>query len=163
MKKIAAICHGNILRSQVLDLFLKYQSQRSSLDLDVYSAGIAPEEFYPHTKQLLAEIECELKRRGVFLSPERKIWNLETERKVLESNVIIAADEETRKTVLELLKNKEHPPVYTFYGFIGEGEKDFKDTYDRSTRRQDPVLFKNAFDELWRISSKILDIILDKA
>ena len=46
--------------------------------------------------------------------------------------------------------------VFTFYNRIFEGEIDFQDTYDYENKRQDPIRFRDAFDEIDRIAQKIL-------
>lgn len=140
---------------------MKHLTKEMPLVIEVYSAGVAPVEFYPDADILIREVAEELKKRGIFLMPKRKVWDKKTEGKARNADLILVADEETKKTVIELIGNNRHKPVYTFYGFIGEGEKDFIDTYDRNAKRQDPVLFTRAFDELWRIALKSLKIISD--
>jgi len=46
--------------------------------------------------------------------------------------------------------------VYLFYEFIGEGSKDFVDTYDSAKGAQDAGRFEKCFDELERIARLVI-------
>ena len=66
-------------------------------------------------------------------------------------------EDDRKKDILERVGNKI--PIYKFYEFVGEKDKDFEDTYDYEKRCQDPVRFEKCFDELERIARKSLNKI----
>lgn len=150
------ICYGNILRSQVLEQYLRYYSKRQNSDIEFYSVGIADWEEFPDTQILLEEVRKELKKRNIPCSLERKSWSDEATKKIQSADIILFADNGVKDTVFERMDNKiNKETAYTFYEMISEGEKNFEDTYDYENNRQDPVRFRHAFDELDRISRKI--------
>jgi len=151
------ICYGNILRSQVLEQFLRHYSALWNLNIIFYSAGIAKQEEFPNTNELLEEVRQELHKRDILCSLRRNAWSKEVEERIITSDIVICADNEVRTKALERMNLRiSKEKVYTFYEYISEGEIDFQDTYDYENNRQDPKRFRNAFDELDRIARKIL-------
>jgi len=156
-EKWVVICYGNILRSQVLEQYLRHYSILWNIDINFYSAGVAKQDEFTNEDSLLKEISQQLLKRKIKHSLQRNPWNKKVEEKVLAADIVIFADNKVKKIALEKIKgqiNKEK--VFTFYELILEGEKDFQDTYDYENKKQDPIRFKNAFDELDRIASKML-------
>jgi hypothetical protein len=49
-----------------------------------------------------------------------------------------------------------------FYEYIGEGARDFTDTYDAKKGAQDPVRFARCFDELERIARAVVEKVQGK-
>lgn len=63
------------------------------------------------------------------------------------------ADGARRQEILARLGVRiQSSKVVRFYEFIGEGAKDFVDTYDAAKGAQDPERFAHCFDELERIA-----------
>ncbi len=154
------VCYGNILRSQVLEQYLRYYAKLYGIELLPNSAGIAGKEEFPDKTKLFQEISNELDRRGIPHNLHRNPWDSDVERTISESCIVICADQIVKATVLERMKSKiDKNKVFTFYEAINEGEKDFEDTYDYDNKRQDPIKFKNAFEELERISRKMIDLL----
>ncbi|MDX1357875.1 MAG: hypothetical protein R3232_03490 [Clostridia bacterium] len=153
------ICYGNILRSQVLEQYLIHHAIQQQINLNAFSAGIAGKEEFPDEDSLYEEISFELKKRGVPHLLHRNPWDSEVEEHIVSSDLIICADNHVKETVLYRMKNRiSSNKVKTFYEAIFEGEKEFEDTYDYENKRQDPVRFKKAFDELERIAIKLLSL-----
>jgi len=153
------ICYGNILRSQVLEQYLRYYSGLGNINIEIFSAGVAEPGEFPDKEKLFTEIRRELNTRNIPFSLQRNAWGKEVEEKISFADIVICADNEIRKKVLERMNSRiSKENVYTFYGIISEGEKDFQDTYDYENNRQDPVLFRDAFDELDRIAKKMLSV-----
>ncbi|MCK5811643.1 MAG: hypothetical protein KAG94_01975 [Clostridiales bacterium] len=153
------ICYGNILRSQVLEQYLRYYSKQWDLTIEFYSAGISESDEFPNTKKLLTEIYKELQSRNIPCSLQRNAWNKDVETEIISSVLVICADNKVKSTILERMHlriNREK--VFTFYEAISEGDIDFEDTYDYEKKRQDPDRFHTAFNELDRIAQKILNI-----
>ena len=161
IKQIGLVCYGNIARSQVLGIYLrKFLDEEGISNVRVYSVGTAPYEKYPNTQELIKEVEEKLKERKIYVKPKRNCWSIEAERELRKSEVILAANKKIKKEVMSRLKNKfPEKSIYTFYEFVGEGKKDFKDTYDYQKQRQDPVKFEILFDELEKIARKIINKI----
>lgn len=154
--KLALICYGNILRSQVLEQFLRYYSKDY---LEFFSAGVAGSDEFPDEKELLDGIGCELDKRCIPHRLCRNTWNENTAKELLSCPIILCADSSVRDTVSKRLEGSCYQDnLSTFYEYIGEGEKDFEDTYDYEKKRQDPVRFAKAFDEIERIAKKILEV-----
>jgi protein-tyrosine-phosphatase len=150
---ISIVCHGNIARSQVLHHYLQRELSQRGIPADVFSCGIAPAAAYPNAAELLEEVQRELARRGLAVRVKRACWSPEAAGKIAASDLVLAADEKCRAHVL---KNSEAAPARTFlyYEFIGEGPRDFLDTFDPQRGRQDPRRFASCFDELARIAAK---------
>lgn len=158
MKTIAVVCYGNILRSQVLEQYLRYYAKKRKLNVEFISAGIAAPSEFPDKDVLLKEIEAELTKRAIPFNLCRNPWDIDTEVNLQAADIIACADNGTRDTMLQRMKDRLTPDkVMTFYSLISEGEKNFEDTYDYEKKRQDPIRFKNAFNELDRIAVKIID------
>ena len=105
-------------------------------------------------------MEEKLKERGVNVKPRRNHWTEESRRELELSDIVLVADEDRKKDVIDRTGDKiPRDRIYTFYRFIGEGEKGFEDTYDYEKRRQDPVKFSKIFDELERIAKKAAEKI----
>lgn len=101
-------------------------------------------------------MEAKLRERGVNVKPKRNHWTEESKKQLELSDIIIVADEDRKRDILDRTGEKiPAENVYTFYQFIGEGEKNFEDTYDYSKRCQDPIRFERCFDELERIARKL--------
>ena len=157
---VVVICHGNICRSQVLSQYLQHESQVPGCLLGVSSAGVAAWEAYPDTEQLLAEVEAELARRGIHCRLQRSAWSPEVEERVAAADWVLAADLSVRQVVAERMMDRlDTSKLRTYYGFIGEGERSFEDTYDHDRGRQDPVRFGAAFDELSRIACRMIPLL----
>ncbi|HOP11117.1 MAG TPA: hypothetical protein PK629_06475 [Oscillospiraceae bacterium] len=152
------ICYGNILRSQVLEQYMRYYTERQGIKLELYSVGIAAYEQYPDTPQLMEEVYRELRKRIETDPLRRNPWSEEAEKKITGADVVLVADAQVKEEVFKRMGGRiDREKVYTFYEMISEGEKDFPDTYDYELNRQDPVRFRDAFDELGRIAKKILE------
>jgi len=159
IKSIVVVCHGNILRSQVLEKYLKHYSEMNSVKLKLYSAGIAEWEAYENTEDLLQEVEKELNKRGLLVTLKRNIWNKEVEKQILDADFVLAADADIKTVILSRMEGSfSKEKVYTYYEFIDEGEKSFQDTYDHILKRQDPVRFEASFNELARIAEKAVKL-----
>ena len=151
--KITVVCHGNIARSQVLHHYLAGYANRASLSLDLFSCGTATQETYPDADRLLAEVRTELERRGVKTQVQRNIIDNEATQQLIDSDVILAADQNRQRELQVLLGNQVAPEkIMLFYEFIGEGSHDFVDTYDAKKGAQDPERFAKCFNELERIA-----------
>lgn len=161
IRQIGVVCYGNIARSQVLGIYLKkFLNDEGINNVRVYSVGTAPYEAFPDTPVLIREVGEKLKERGVNSTPRRNSWTEESRKELGLSDIILVADEKRKKEVMGRLGYKiTRDCVYTFYQFIGEGEKGFEDSYDYEKRRQDPVKFGKIFDELERIAKKAAERI----
>jgi len=151
------ICYGNILRSQVLEQYLRHYAKLYNIQIDFYSAGIAKWDEFPNTKELLVEVRQELDKRDISNSLQRNAWSKEVENNIIAADIVLCADTAVKRKVHERMNNRiDDEKIFTFYNKISEGEIDFQDTYDYDKNRQDPVRFHDAFDELDRIAEKIL-------
>jgi len=151
--KVSIVCHGNVARSQVLHHYLVEYAGRSSLDIDLFSCGTAPIDAYPDVDLLLDEVKNELRRRGLSVPIKRNVIDKESLQHLLSSDLILVADMDRRQEILLLLEDQaKSRNVMLFYEFIGEGQRDFTDTYDANKRAQDPERFSSCFDELERIA-----------
>lgn len=158
--KVCIVCHGNIARSQVLHHYLAEYAGRRSLDMDLFSCGTAPREAYPDADLLLAEVETELRKRGLNGPVKRNILDKEALQHLLGSDLILVADRHRRQEVLSRLGDQaQSKKVMLFYEYIGEGRRDFTDTYDTKKGAQDPVRFARCFDELARIARATIEKI----
>lgn len=154
---IVLICYGNILRSQVLEQYLRHYAGLWEIDKDFFSAGVASADEFPDKEILYDEISTELDKREIPHSLNRNPWDSLVEYKASEADVVICADAHVRAEVLKRMCSRiDKNKVLTFYESISEGEVDFEDTYDYENNRQDPIRFAKAFDELDRIARKIL-------
>ncbi len=162
MVKIVILCHGNIMRSQVLGLYLRHHASRMEEDIEIFSAGVADWDAYSKTEILLDEVYRELKSREIDIKPERNVWSREVEEKINNADVVLAADISVKQDVISKMRNADGiVKIHTFYGFILEGNKDFEDTYDHIHKQQDPIRFKKAFSELDRIARKVIKRLED--
>ena len=158
--KISFICHGNIARSQILHRYVAAYANKASLDLDLFSCGTAPREFYPEADRLLADVQSELGKRGLKESVKRDILDEAALPHLLRSDFILVADDKRRQEVLAWLgESAQAQKVMLFYQFIGEGQKDFVDTYDANKGAQDPERFARCFNELERIAKLTVEKI----
>jgi len=156
--RISMVCHGNIARSQVLQRFLDQSLRQRGVPAELYSCGTAPREAYPDEDALLADVQRELSSRGLCATVERTCWSKEAAKTIEQSDIILVADEDRRRDILT--RTGVNPAkVHLFYGFIGEGAKDFVDTYDSAKGRQDPDRYRACFDELKRIADLAADRI----
>lgn len=153
--KIAVVCHGNILRSQVLGHYVRAALDRREIGADVFSCGIAPRDAYPNEDELLQEVQEALDRRGVEALVKRTWWSPGAVVELQSSEIVLVADRECKRQILR--RTGMRSPVYLFYEFIGEGTKDFVDTFDRERGKQDPDRFARSFDELERIAGLVAD------
>lgn len=159
-KRIGLVCHGNIARSQILHHYLAEALSRRGLDIDVFSCGTAPEAEYPNAPQLLADVEAELHRRGLTVQVERTPWGEAAAEQLRACDWVLAADHKRRADILTRT-NLDPNRVQLYYAFIGEGEKDFADTYDVNLGHQDTERFARCFDELQRIAEQIAERLAD--
>ncbi len=161
IRQVGVVCYGNIARSQILGIYLDKSLKDIGISgIRVYSVGTAPYEAFPNTPVLIKEVEEKLKERGVNFKPRRNHWTEESRRKLELSDIVLVADENRKRDVIDRIGDKiPRDRIYTFYQFIGEGEKGFEDSYDYEKRRQDPVKFGKIFDELERIAKKAAEKI----
>jgi protein-tyrosine-phosphatase len=151
--RISIVCHGNIARSQVLHHYLAEYAKRAGLSLDLFSCGTAPADAYPNAPALLAEVERGLRARGLETRVQRQVLDAAALQRLRDSDLILAADKARRDEILHRLEARAGAAqVMLFYEFIGEGYRDFVDTYDPERGSQDPVRFARCFDELKRIA-----------
>lgn len=156
IRQVGVVCYGNIARSQVLGIYLNKSLKEIGIgNIKVYSVGTAPYEACPDTPKLIKEVEEKLRKRKIYVKPKRNCWSKRAETELKKSEVILAADKERKSEVISRLKDFPQDSVYTFYEFIGEGNKDIEDTYDYKRGCQDSVKFKGLFRELERIAGKI--------
>jgi protein-tyrosine-phosphatase len=158
--KIGVVCHGNVARSQVLHLYLCELADRASVPLDLFSCGTAPLDAFPGIDRMLADVQSELRRRGLERRVVRNVFDDEARQHLLSSDLVLVADRERRQELIVLLDGRlPAEKVQLFYEFIGEGPKDFVDTYDAEKGAQDPKRFANCFDELERIAGQAIEKI----
>ncbi len=156
--KITIVCHGNIVRSQVLHRYLARVLESRDVQADLFSCGIAPVEAYPNADTLLRDVQGTLNERGFAVALKRTAWNSEVAKRVEESDIVLVADNVIRS---EILSRVDVAPdkVFTFYEFIGEGKRDYVDTYNHDQGKQDTDRYHQAFDELGCIASIVADRI----
>ncbi len=161
--KVSIVCHGNVARSQVLHHYLAEYANRVSLRIDLFSCGTAPIDAYPDIERLLADVERELRRRGVNGPVKRNILDKAALQRLVESDLVLVADTERMTEVESRLADQALTgKIMLFYEFIGEGQNDFVDTYDASKGTQDPQRFARCFDELERIAKLTIEQIRGK-
>ena len=149
--KITIVCHGNIVRSQILHRYLAHVLESRNVQVDLFSCGIAPVEAYPHAEAMLQDVQRTLNQRGLTVALKRTAWSSEAARRVAESDLVLVADSGIRAEILSRV-GVAPGKVISFYEFIGEGPRDYVDTYDPDQRRQDAERYQQAFDELERIA-----------
>ncbi len=93
------ICYGNILRSQVLEQYLRHYAKLYNLQIDFYSAGIAKWDEFPNTKELLIEVRQELDKRDVSCSLQRNAWSNEVEDRIITADTVLCADTSVKNMV----------------------------------------------------------------
>lgn len=158
--KVSIVCHGNIARSQILHHYLAEYVDRASLNTDLFSCGTAPIDAYPEFDLLLADVEKELRRRGLKGQVKRNILDEETLQHLVDSDLILVADAARKREILSQLGGQARAErIMLFYEFIGEGRNDFVDTYDADKGAQDPVRFASCFNELERIARLVVEQI----
>lgn len=156
-RSIVLVCHGNILRSQVLEQYLQHYAHLFSVDIELQSFGIAGFNAYPNTDMLLDEVRCELSRRGIAHHVERKSWGEDRLLIAQQADIILVADSFVKSDLIGKMPDSHiGRKIFTFYEIIDEGDKSFVDTYDPITGRQDPQRFADSFSELDRIARKII-------
>ena len=102
IKQIGVVCYGNIVRSQILSLYLKKFLREAGLNnIRVYSIGTAKYEAYPDTPIRINEVKDKLKERGVNANPKRNYWTEDGKKKLKLSNIILVADDDRKKDILE--------------------------------------------------------------
>ncbi len=155
--RIGVVCHENIARSQILHHYIEHYARARGLQLDVFSCGTGPEQTYIDVPARLSEVQDHLSARGLDVRVERTWWSDAASGRLQECDVILVAEEARRRDVLERLEGTVDPQaVMLFYEFIGEGPKDFVDTYDPDRGAQDPERFGRCFDELERIARLVV-------
>ena len=158
--KIGLACHGNIARSQVLHHYLAQYAAEAGLALEVFSCGTAPREAYPHAADLLDQVQRELDRRRVNGRVLRHVLDQAALKELARADHILVADRAVQADILpHFRRTEDRGKVCLFYEFIGEGGRDFADTYDPATSAQDPTRFSACFDELARIAGRIVERI----
>jgi protein-tyrosine-phosphatase len=158
--KVSTVCHGNIARSQILHHYLAEYARTRSLSIELFSCGTAPVEAYPDVDHLLDEVRSELRRRGLAGHVKRDILDEGALQRLAGSDLILAADSERKQAILARLGDRaDSTKVMLFYEFIGEGQRDFTDTYDTDKGAQDPERFSRCFDELARIAKAAIEQI----
>ena len=161
--KIATVCAGNLLRSNVLALLLRRGfGERSDRRVEVYSTGISPREEHPDSevRAVLGQIEAALARRGVAAKLVRNPWSAEAERRLLEMDATLVATEEVGRVVAERLRARATggvPRISTFHDFAGVARPEgLPDPFDYKTRRLDPDRLERCLDELEALAQKIV-------
>ncbi len=101
--KISVICHGNIARSQILHHYLNDHADKASLSIDLFSCGTAPLDAYPDADRLLADVQSELRRRGLKEFVKRNILDKEARQHLVDSDLILVADRKRRQEILSRL------------------------------------------------------------
>lgn len=158
--KITVVCHGNIARSQVLHHYLKQFAAESGVNLQIYSCGTAPIDLYPDAEALLADVRDELARRGLNVKVRRNILDERAREHFSQSDCILAADHDRKADLVAFLDGSDDSrKIQLFYEFIGEGVKDFVDTYDAEAGAQDPDKYRRCFSELERIARKTVQMV----
>ena len=147
------VCHGNIARSQVLHHYLQRSLIQLGVEADLFSCGTVPADAYTHADELLRDVQAQLDRRGLKAIVERTPWSAEAAEVVRRSDIVLAADEARRQDVLSRT-GIDPTRVFLFYEYIGEGSRDFVDTFDHGKGRQDPDRYAGCFDELERIAQR---------
>lgn len=153
---VGIVCHGNIARSQVFHRYLEHLARAQGLDVAFFSCGTAPREAYPHEALLLHQVEEALLARGMADKIERTPWSDAAAAKLRQADVILVADRERRAELLDRLGAELRDRIYLFYEFIGEGNKDYVDTYDAAKGAQDPARFDRLFTEMERMAQQAL-------
>ena len=148
---ISIVCHGNIARSQMLHHFLTRALSDLGVHARIFSCGTASKDAYPNDRRLLSEVRQELERLGLHVVVERTLWDRASAQEIENSDIILVADEKRRRDVLART-SADPSRVSLFYEYIGEGKKDFLDTFDRKKGKQDPRRFAECFQELDRIA-----------
>jgi protein-tyrosine-phosphatase len=153
MPTVGVVCHANILRSQVLAVYLRAYSRRYGCEYRVLDAGVcrraSREISRPDVE--LARVEERLRQRGLRVRLVQSTWNDEVCHELSSCALILAADDHVKKA-LNCRLPVPRPAVYGFYELIGEGDRDYRDTYDYERRAQRPNDFERSFDELQRIA-----------
>ena len=158
--KIGLACHGNIARSQILHHYLVQYAAEAGLALEVFSCGTAPRGAYPHAADLLAQVQRELDRRRVKGRVLRHVLDQAALNELEGADHVLVADRAVQADILPLFKRAaDREKLCLFYEFIGEGGRDFADTYDPDTSAQDPTRFSACFDELARIAGRVVERI----
>jgi len=152
--KISIVCYGNIARSQILDKYLVCRLKKLGVCAEVFSCGTAPRQAYPNDAELLEDVHRKLFLRGLDVKLHRNWYNEKAAENIKASDIILVADKERKKNIIEWTQI-DPSEIHLFYEYIGEGVKDFVDTYDYHQERQDPVAFEKCFDELERIANLI--------
>lgn len=151
--RICLVCHGNIARSQILHHYLAEHAHRAALAVDLFSCGTATRDTYPEADRLLADVQKELRRRGLNGLVKRNVLDGVALQYLAGADIVLVADRNRRREVISRLGDRaQSTKVCLFYEFIGEGRKDFVDTYDADRGAQDPQRFARCFDELERIA-----------
>lgn len=159
ISRVGVVCYGNIARSQVLSVYVeKFLKESRKKGAEIYSAGTALREAFPNEKILIKEVEEKLANREIKTKIKRNPWTKKVQNKLQTADLILVADSKIKKD-LQAKLNGFNPKygLHTFYGFIGEGEKDYEDTYDFKKKKQDPEKFGRLFDELERIAKVMVD------
>ena len=158
--RIGLVCHGNIARSQILHHYLQRALEERGIETRIFSCGTAPEEAYPNARELLTEVEQGLRDRGMEVTAERTPWTAKTAKSLERCDLVLTADNYRK---IDVLQRTAAVPgkVRLFYEFIGEGKKDFTDTFDPVEGRQDHSRFERCFDELERIAGRTAARIAD--
>lgn len=154
---LGVVCHGNILRSQVLAAALRRRLEVAKLPIDVRSAGATmnPAADYPRRHELLDEVRQALQVRGYMDLVRQTPWSAEVAAELFDCDLVLVADHAVERLVRARL-GPGAPPIELFYDAAGEGAREFADTYDGVTHRQDPERFSASIPELERIAGRIV-------
>ena len=158
------ICHGNIARSQILAAYLEQALHtRTSDNFEIFSCATTESlGTFENETGLLHQVQEQLQKRGFSNILHRTLWNAETAKRVCASDVILVADKARLKEVLTRLGSEIREKTFLFYEFIGEGQRDFVDTYDPDTGKQHSSRFDTCFDELERIADRAADKLMQQ-
>lgn len=153
---VGVVCYGNILRSQVLASYLRAGITAQNCKYEVFDAGVCehPEIEFRDARQTLDEVEERLQERGLTLRLYQKTWSTQVAFQLLNCALILAADLQVRDILNQRLP-AAHPPIYGFYELLGEGEREFQDTYDYERQAQHKETFDKSFDELERLAARL--------
>lgn len=160
MPAVGVVCHANILRSQVLAAYLRFYADRFDCRYRVIDAGVcrASNRDIPSPDAELERVEARLRERGLEVRLSRSPWSDHVAHRLSGCVLILAADGRVRQALTSRLPTP-HPPVYGFYELIGEGDRDYRDTYDYERQVQRPQDFERSFDELQRIAQTAAPIL----
>jgi protein-tyrosine-phosphatase len=160
---VGVVCYANILRSQVLAAYLRVYAARFDCQYRVIDAGVCsvPSRDIPRPDVELERVEGRLRRRGLAVRLVQSTWSDDVAYQLSDCVLILAADGQVRRALASRLPSPQ-PALYGFYEFIGEGDRDYQDTYDYERQLQRPLDFERSFDELKRIARAATPVLAER-